>query len=217
MEKQIELERNKPEIDLYLLHGNSAEEIFKAYKNEVKKFHINDWDKTKYNPETKQIFGMSHISSGVMNYVLKDFGFEVTINEDNKFGDVYDFIKGKYYAEFNTLCVSPEKPKYERNNGLWKKAMELGEEKFGKVKNKFRINGFYYLPDKTEKGYGVKIVKSPNFEIIENRDLGRDDGVSGVFLVRCGDLCAWLDGLAGSGGGGGRVVLKSRSDASQKL
>ena len=212
MEKQIELERNKPKIDLYLLHGNGAEEIFKAYKNQVKKHSITDWDKTNYNPETKQIFGMSHISSGVMNYVLKDFGFEVTINEDNKFEDIYNFIKGKYYAEFNTLCVSPKKPKYERNNGLWKKAMELGEEKFGKVENRFRINGFYYLPDENEIGYGVKIAKSPNFEIIENSDFGREDGVSKFVLDEHSYLFSRDGDLAYSLNMGRAVLKKSRTE-----
>ena len=212
MGEQIKLESNKPKMELYLPHGDLAEEIFKAYKNEARKYNIRDWDKTNYNPETKQIFGMSHISAGIMNYVGKDFGLSVTVNEDDNFGDVYNLVKGKCYAEFNTLCVAPKKPEYERNNGLWIRAMEIGEEKLGKVKNKFRINGFYYMPDENEKGYSVKIVKAPDFEIIENRDFVREDGVSGFGMTFGSKLISLGVNLADSDGNGRVVFKKSRTE-----
>jgi len=208
----LELESNKSKIELYLPHGNSAEILFDAYKEQVKKYHIRDWDEVSYNPRTKQILGASHISQGVFNYVAKDFGLEVALNEDNKFGGVSDLIQKKYYAEFNSLCVSPKKPLYERNNGLWKKAMEIGEEKFGNVKNKFRINGFYYMPDENEKGYGVKIVPAKNFRVVEDESIQLENGVSRFYLILVSILDSRFDDLAFSNVGG-RVVLKeSRSD-----
>lgn len=214
MEKEIfsEFESNKPKVELWLPHGEDAKKLFKVYKEKVKEYSINDWSKSNYNPKTKEIYGMSHIEQAVYNYILKDSGFRAALNEDNKYGNVFRLIKGKYYAEFNSLCVSPEKPVYERNNGIWKKAMELGEEKFGKVKNKFRINGFYYLPDGTEKGYGVKIVPAENFEVIEDETLRLDNGVSRFYLFRVSDLYSWVGVLAFSDDIGRVVLRKSRTE-----
>jgi hypothetical protein len=212
----IELEINKPKVELFLPHGNRAEILFKAYKKQVEKHSIKDWDCVSYNPATKQVYGASHISQGVFNYIAKDFGYEVALNEDNAFGDVSSLISGKYYSEYNSLCVHSEKPKYERNNSLWKKAMEIGEEKFGSVKNKFRINGFYYLPDESEKSYGVKIIPAYNFSVIEDESLTLNNGLSGFLLGRLLSLCSGGGNLAGSDSCGRVVLKKSRSDASQK-
>lgn len=219
MEKQIfsEFESNKPKVELWLPHGEDAENLFKAYKEKVKEYSINDWSKSNYNSQTKEIYGMSHIEQAVYNYVFKDSRFQVALNEDDKYGDIFRLIKGKYYAEFNTLCVSPKKPHYERNNGIWKKAMELGEEKFGKVKSDFRIDGFYYLPDYNEEGYGVKIVPAKDFRIFEDNSLELDNGVSGVFLYWNGDLISGDGGLSDSNSDGRLVLRKSRSDTAEKL
>ena len=212
MEK-IELVSNEPKIKLYLPHGNSAEVHFNAYKEQVKKYHINDWDKVRYNPQTKEILGASNISAGVFNYVLKDFGLEVVALDGNdELKEVSNLTRGKYYVEFNSLCVSPKTPSYERNNGLWRKAMEIGEEKFGNVKNKFRIKGFYYMPDESEKGYGVKIIPAKNFDVVEDESLRLKNGVSWFVLGWDLDLDSRVDNLAYSNDGGQVVLKGSRSD-----
>ncbi len=214
MEKQVfsesEFESNKPKVELWIPHGNGAEKLFSAVKEKVKEYPITDWSKSKYDSEKKEIYGMSHIEQAVYNYVLKDSGLRVALNEDNEFGDISKLIKGKYYAEFNSLCVHPKKPVYERNKGLWKKAMELGEEKFGSVKIPFGINGFYYLPDDNEKGYGVKIVPASNFEIIEDETLQLDNGVSGFNLDRFSLLDSCFVNLEGSFSYGRVVFTKSQ-------
>jgi hypothetical protein len=151
-----------------LLRGENIENIYKTYQEELKKFPTTDWSRLKYNETLLEISNSNYIDQGVLNNILKDLGLRVAVPGDDFKGDILRLIHGRYYTNFNAGVVQKDKPSYEKNNGLWRKVIELAEENRGNVQYPFMIQGFYILPDKTEKNYGVKIVSASNFKIIED-------------------------------------------------
>jgi len=157
----------------YLPRGKNAERLYKAYQTYLKEFPISNWSRLKYNESTKGIYGSGNIDAGVINHVLKNSGIRVAVPSDDFDEDIFRLIVRVYYTDFNANAVQQTKPFFKKNNGLWRNAIELAEETNGSVKYPFMIQGFYNCPDRTEKNYGIKIVKAPNFAIIEDDRLSK--------------------------------------------
>jgi len=157
-----------PKIVATLPKGEDAEKLHKAYETEVQKFPIKDWSRLKYDSYKKEIYNSNNIDAGVVNNLVKNSGIRVAVPGDDIYGDIFRLIQGKYYTDFNANCVHKNKPSYEKNNGLWRKVIELAEKTNGDVKYPFMIQGFYNVSDKSEENYGVKIVPASNFKIIED-------------------------------------------------
>ncbi len=157
-----------PKVIASLPKGEDAEKLYKAYQAKIQKFPIQHWSRLKYKLYNKEIFHSNNIDAGVINNVLKDSSVRVAVPGDDAYGDIRRLIQGKYYTDFNANVAHKDKPSYEKNNGLWRKVIELAEENKGNVKYPFMIQSFYNLPDKNEKNYGVKIVPARNFKIIED-------------------------------------------------
>lgn len=169
----------------------------------------------------------------------------VAVPGDDVNGDILGLISGKYYTDFNASCVREKEPSYEKSKGLWKRIIELAEEKEGSVKFPFMIQGFYILPDANEENYKLKIVSAPDFKVIFDERLfgkynerkfnsvdkiglpifdengkrtyySRDDGLSGLFLGRYLGLYSNNDDLASSYDDGRVVLVKTSKAGSQK-
>lgn len=169
MKKQIykNFDWQVPAVVSTLIKGKDAEKLYNAIKEDEKLFgEDSELGFLDYN--SSEIRGSNPLRTGQIYNLIKDSGIRVSVLRDNINGDIFNLIKGRYYSDFNALVVHKNKPSYEKNNGLWKKVIELAEKTNGNVKYPFMVQGFYVLPDKTEKDYGIKIVPAPNFEIIES-------------------------------------------------
>jgi len=156
-----------PSVIATLPEGKDAKKLYNAIKaNEASFDGISKLGFLDYN--LKQIRGSNSFRAGQMNKLLKNSGVRVAVPGDDFNGDIYNLIKDKYYTDFNAFAVHKEKPNYEKNNGLWTRVSELIEEVNGSVPAHSMIQGFYALPNKTEKNYGIKIVSASNFELIED-------------------------------------------------
>jgi hypothetical protein len=160
---------NIPSLIVSLPEGDSAEALFQDYAKGIQKFEPNnDVNVLKYNPEIQAITGSNVFANGFLNYLLRNSGVRTSVPRDDIHDSIFNQIRNKYYNDFNALVAQKDLPSFEKNKGLWKKVIELAEAKKGSVKFPFMISGFYILPDKTDKDYGVKIISAPNFEIIED-------------------------------------------------
>ncbi len=161
-----------PQIVASLPKGNDAEILFKAYQTEAKNFSSNaQLNVLKYNPDSKELYNSNVFVAGLLNKLLSESNLRVAVPGDDFNGDIYKLVKDKHYTDFNALVCQEKTPSYEKNKNLWEKVIKLAEEKQGKVKFPFMIQGFYIAPDETEKNYGVKIIPASNFEIIEDERL----------------------------------------------
>lgn len=159
---------NIPKIVVALSQGKDAEKLFKAYQNELKKFPISDWSSLKYNQNTKEIFNSNVFDAGILNFLINSSNLRVAVPKDDIGGEIYNLIKNKYHTNFNALVVRKTQLFFTKNNGLWKKVIELVEGNKGSIKFPFMVSGFYFAPDKTDKDYGLKIMPKQDFEIIED-------------------------------------------------
>jgi len=163
---------NNPKIVATLPQGKDAEKLYNSIKENEKKFG-EDSDLGFIDYKNREIRGSNPLRAGQINYLLKNSGIRVAVPKDDFNGDIYNLIRGKFYAGFNALVVHKDRPIYKKNNGLWKKVIELIEDINGSVPTHSMVQGYSTLPDKNEMEYGVKIVPAPNFEII------KDDRLSG--------------------------------------
>lgn len=166
----------QPKVIATLPKGEDAEKLYEAYQRELKKFPITDWGKLEFDKNSKEIHNPNNIDQGVINHLLRNSGIRVAVPGEDIHGDILRLIKYKpYQTYFNANVVQKKYPSYEKNKGLWRKIIELAEETNENIKYPFMIQGFYNLPSKIEKDYGIKIVPASNFRIIE------DDRLSGKY------------------------------------
>lgn len=157
-------------IQATLPKGEYTIKVYEQYKEDIKKFAINDWAKLKYNENTQEIYNSNYFDQGVLNNnkTLIDLGLRVSVLDDDFNGEIFRLIQGNYYTNFNSFIVHKDKPSEEKNRDLWKKTIEFVEEINKNVIYPFMIQGFYHIPDINEKHYGLKIFSAPNFKIIED-------------------------------------------------
>ena len=192
-----------------------------------------------YDTDKESARGSSPIINGAVNCVLRDSKFRTAVPTDNIYSTIFPMIKDDFYTDFNAFDVREMKHSYERNDTLWRRVIELAEEKQGSVKFPFRMQGFYCILDKNEKGYGFGILPANNFRIIEDERLNLlsetrfnlldengiivpdkkgkfnwyttidNDGLSRVCMNWNGGLGSWNDDLADSNGIGRVVVVNA--------
>lgn len=222
------------------LTGKLKDAVLPPYQELIKdnsSFQFVDTDK-----ETAR--GSNVFIAGGLNYVLKDSKFRTAVPTDNIYETIFPMIKDNFYSDLNALDVREKKPENKKNGDLWKKIVELAEEKQGSMKFPFRIQGFYCVPDANEKNYGASLVPAKNFQIIQDERLNLltgtkfstldtngminpdkngnftwyalDNGLSGVYLLRSGYLDSVGVGLAYSVDFG-RVVLLDAEGVAPKF
>ena len=225
-----------PVVVASLSEGKGAEALFEAHVEDAdKRFKENKYLKrASYNPET--IIGSNVFLAGHFNELVAPLELRTVVPSDDVNGDIARLVKDRFYTDFNALVVRSEQDSYEINNGLLRQVIETAEQKQGKAKFPFMVEGFHVAPSE-DKEYGMKIVPASNFRVIEDERLdekkyktgtkfdkvdefglpifdksgnrnwyAKDDGLSWLILDRYLDLDSSDDCLAYSGGSG-RVVL----------
>ena len=162
-----------PKVVASLLKGKDAEKLYKEVKEDENSFEKSSMGFLDYN--SNEIRGSNPLRAGQIYRLIGGSKVRVAVPGDDFKGGISNLIKSKYYTDFNVLVAHKDKPIYEKNNGLWKKVIELAQGKKGNLIFPFMVQGFYVLPDKKETGYEVKIVPASNFEVIV------DDRLSGKY------------------------------------
>jgi len=162
-----------PKVVVSLLKGKDAEKLYKEVKEDENSFEKSSMGFLDYN--SNEIRGSNPLRAGQIYRLIGGSKVRVAVPGDDFKGGISNLIKSKYYTDFNVLVAHKDKPIYEKNNGLWKKVIELAQGKKGNLIFPFMVQGFYVLPDKKETGYEVKIVPASNFEVIV------DDRLSGKY------------------------------------
>lgn len=233
------LESNMPEVPAFLLHGEDAETIYLATQEILSNELGNNShaDIFKYNPETKRMTGSNSFGTGLVYRASERTGLRPAVPSDDRRGDISKLLAGRFYSDFNALGVQETKPRYEKNNGIWRRVIELAEETQGSVEFPFMVQGFYIIQDESEQVYGLSLAKAPNFRVISDdrlsekynewkfnekdelglpKDLDKNKGNRTFFTRGDGVSRAFSDGNGGlyfngddlaGSGGAGRVVL----------
>ena len=152
----------------FLIKGKDASRLYKDIQKDDKFFqkYLGFLEYVEYSNEIR---GSSPLRTGQINKIVANSGLRVAVPGDDVNREVYNLIKGGFYAyiDFNALSVYADMPLNKKNTSLWNKVTELAEEKQGRVKFPFMIQGFYIIPD----GNHEKIIPASNFKIIEDERL----------------------------------------------
>jgi hypothetical protein len=141
-----------------------------------------------------------------------------------------------YIDSRNLVVRSPTDSNWSQNNSLLKTIYELAEQKEGSIRHPFMIEGFKFVPNSKDKnGYGLTLVAGSDFKVVQDERFygkyngesfsevdeqgipnfdkngkrtwwAKDNGLSGLCILRDLDLYS-LNGDLASSNGSGRVVL----------
>lgn len=175
IQKFTNFDYQTPLIVPTLIKGKDAKRLFNAVSKDDSNFS-KELEFLDFDLNAQEMRGSNPLRAGQINRIIKDSGLRVAVPTDDIYNVIFPLIKDKFYTDLNALDIREKTPEYEKNIALWKKLIELAEEKQGSVKFPFRIQGFYVEPDKNETGYGVKIVPAENFRIITDKRLNLESG-----------------------------------------
>jgi len=161
--------REKSGREAFIPLFENSEEIYRSIKKDNQIF--GSFDLGFLDFYGNEMRGGNPLIAGQLNRILSNYGLRTAVPKDNSYGKIYGLIKKFYVIELNAIVVHHKVPFYKENNNLWKKLIELAKREKGEVRFPFIVQGFYTFPDLNEKEYGVKILPTPNFKIIEDERL----------------------------------------------
>ena len=237
--KLLDLDWQIPKVLVAPIRGKSAKELYDKLPEHLK-------GGIKYDANTRKVIGSTPFAVAGFNDILENYGARTCNLRDLSSPEVMAFAKDKHYIDSRTLVArSKIDSDYNKNNSLLKTLYELAEAELGSVKGPFMIEDFTFALDSDDKnGYGLRLVKKPDFKIVQderldgkynrktfsdvdelglplfdkkgNRTLyARDNGLSWVYLDRFLGLGSNGRHLADSLDGG-RVVVVSAEGTSPK-
>jgi len=154
----------------FLIKGEDAWRLYEDIQKDDKSFQGDGLGHISYLGSSKELVGSNPLRSGQINRILANSGLRVAVPGDDINGEVYNSIRKAFlHTDFNALNVYESSPNLFGGSylPLWKSVTELAEEKQGRVKFPFMIQGFYIIPD----GKHEKIIPASNFKIIEDERL----------------------------------------------
>ncbi len=231
MVKTLNLEWQVRELTPTLLIGKDAKKMYDILPEQARVG-------LKYNEVSKSVIGSTPLASVVLDVEAQKYGARTPNLRDLSRPEVIEIAKNKFYIDSRNLIIrSNTDPDYPKNDSLLKQIYELAEQKEGKVKNGFMIEGFTFVPDENDKiGYGLKILPQSDFKVTQDSRLighngdsfsevdelglplfnkkgnrnwyAKDKGLSRLCLFSGLDLYAGDDYLANSSSSGRVVFLR---------
>jgi len=193
----------------------------------------------RYDEATKTMVGSTPIAVANLDAIVQKYGARTPNLRDLSRPEIMRIAQGKHYIDARNLVArSRTDSGWSRNNSFLKTIYELAEQKLGKIKNPFMIDGFSFVPNPEDtSGYGLNLVAGPNFNVVQDERLdgehngksfsevdelgiprfdrngsrtwyARSEGLSRLCLNRYLDLDSGSDSLANSGDNGRVVFLK---------
>ncbi len=220
---------NAPKIITSFVQGDEALAIYQ---------HVTDLGlgNVWYDERSKTMKGSNPFISARIDTLGREAGFRVTTPYDLSQPEVMQMIKGRFYSDAPAFVVRSERDSNSTNQGLLNQIISLAEEKQGKARFPFLVQGF-----DCQKPY--EIIPRDDFQIIEDERLSmhgkkfnevdengipifdkkgnrtfwaRDDGLSRLCSYDDLDLGSANDSLSSSYDGG-RVVLVSGEASAQNF
>jgi len=238
MAKRLNLDWQVPKVLVAPIKGASAKQLYEQVPEHLRVG-------IRYDEKSQEVIGSTVFAVAGFDDVLEKFGARTTSLRDLSLPEVMAFAKGKYWIDGRTLVARTQTDSdYSKNNSLLKILYGLAEEQLGSIKHPFMVGGFTFAPTEDETGYGLALVKKPDFKITQDERLkghngdkfsdvdelglplfdkngnrtwySRGKGLSRVCLSGYSDLGSDVRDLADSCDCG-RVVVVSSEGASQNL
>jgi hypothetical protein len=231
MAKTLDLTWQKQEFTPALLTGKDAKKLYDSLPKQVRVG-------LRYDKDSNTVLGSTPFAAAVLDVEAQKYGARTPNLRDLSRPEVMRIAEGKHYIDSRNLVARSTTDQYwPKNNPLLKQIYELAEEKEGRVKDGFMIEGYTFVLNPEDKNsFGLSIVARPDFKVFQDErfmghngdnfsevdELGiplfdkkgsrawyaKDNGLSRLCLDWDLDLDSGNDSLAGSGDDGRVVFLK---------
>ena len=234
---------NLPRIRISIAEGKDAEELYNTFNQDIKDNYANNpnIEVLNYNSKTNSIKGSNIFAVSRLSEILREYGLRTAIPSDDRYGNISNLVKGRFYTNFNALILRTAGDSYKPNDKIAKDLAEKIENREGKLKLPLMVVAplVRYSKDK-ENPYQLVFDLSDKTQLINDERLDRKKYQTGMKFSEVDDLGlplfnkegdrTWYareDGLAGftctglvadsdyerlaCSSAGGRVVLVSSS------
>jgi len=215
-----------------LISGNDALMIYNSLPEQARVG-------LRYDNATKTMVGSTPIAVANLDSVAQRYGARTPNLRDLSRPEIMRIARGKHYIDARNLVArSRQDSDWSKNNPFLKTIYELAEEKLGRIKEPFMIEGFSFVPNLGDKkSYRLTFVAEPDFNVVQDERLdgehngkmfsevdelgipkfyskgnrtwfARKTGLSGLCLGGDMGIGSGGDDLVGSDGNGRVVFLK---------
>jgi len=153
MTELLDLNYELPQNIISQVQGNSA---LKIYNKVPEALRVN----IKYN-EVNGIIDSTNLLAVGIDEVVKPFGFRTLNLRDLSLPEVMNFANYLYQIDARNLVITSSRGGDESKNLLLEQICNIVEEKEGRVKFPFMIEGFSYVP--SEQGYTKHYIANCDF------------------------------------------------------
>ncbi|MBS3100150.1 hypothetical protein J4463_02955 [Candidatus Pacearchaeota archaeon] len=129
----------------------------------------------KYDEPTKTMIGSTPFAVANLDVLAQKYGARTPNLRDLSRPEVMRIAEDKHYIDSRNLVArSKIDANYPKNNSLLRTIYELAEANLGKIGDTpFMIEGFSFDSAPEDKnGYGLRLVPSDNFRVIQDKRLG---------------------------------------------
>ncbi len=165
---------NLPRIRASLPEGEDAEELYNTFNQDIKDNYVNNL-KIKvlnYDSKTNSITGSNIFAVSRLSEILREYGLRTAIPSDDRYGNISNLVKGRFYTDFNALILRTAGDSYKPNDKIAKDLAEKIENREGKLKLPLIVVAplVRYSQDK-ENSYQLVFDLSDKTQIIEDERL----------------------------------------------
>ncbi len=165
---------NIPRIKASLPEGEDTEELYNTFNQDIKDSYVNNL-KIKvlnYDSETNSITGSNIFAVSRLSEILREYGLRTAIPSDDRYGNISNLVKGRFYTNFNALILRTVGDSYKINDEIAKNLAEKIENREGKLKLPLMVVAplIRYSQDK-ENSYQLVFDLSDKTQIIEDERL----------------------------------------------
>ena len=124
----------------------------------------------KYDKNTRTMIGSTPIAVANLDSMAQQYGARTPNLRDLSRPEIMKIAKGQYYIDSRNLVVrSLKDSNCPQNNFLLQTIYELAEQKEGRIKYPFIIEGFSFVPNQEDElGYGLSIVAGKDFKVVQD-------------------------------------------------
>ncbi len=156
-----------------LAQGEDAKPLYDAFMQDVEQNYGNNSNlrAISYDEETTELVGSNIFVVSRLSENLKSSNLRTAIPSDDRYGDIFRLIKGKFYVDLNAAILRTAGDSYKPNDKIAKDLAEKIEEKERKLKLPVMVVSpvVRYLPE--DKNYALTFSLSEDSLIIQDERL----------------------------------------------